>query len=317
MAGRGRRNLRKKRGKKQGKKQGRRRGKQRVSSKASPQGPPFCRLPPELHFYILEFLDHRDLQQLRCTNRYFKHLPSNRDKFLIRQRYVDDFFEEEKEEKEFEDVYLNNMWSERNIAVTLRCYFCFRRRHICMYADSQRIAKRKKGGEHGWKRYCVICGMKKKWWVLGTIHRLEWSIGIYCRLCYSFQILPYRRHCKAGLCEVCEWLTDFVEFDVSDTNRRKKRRVSEWGPDVVEWGVDKRPLGYLSWHRVRRQVLRKIRMERETAGHMRNLVQTVDERLQEVRRNGPLVETICNQWACSPEYPEGWTVRELFGDVEE
>ncbi|KAF3490781.1 GATA transcriptional activator AreA [Arthroderma uncinatum] len=59
-------------------------------------------LPPEIQLCILKQLDYRDIQQLRCTSRYFKYLPSKRDMSYAREEYSARLFAAEMEECESE-----------------------------------------------------------------------------------------------------------------------------------------------------------------------------------------------------------------------
>lgn len=188
----------------------------RIHSPSSSLGPPshdntysyhqcgLNALPSELHLEILSYLNFRDLQMFRATNKYFRSLHSSGELAYFRSAYVRQLFEEEAAEVadsavlHSTDIYDYPHHSHHNSIYTsddnedddslsgaffLTCYTCLRTLYYTHFSSTQRTRRRSKGHADAMKRFCKDCGLRDHKWGPGALLEFPTGLEVYCRRC--------------------------------------------------------------------------------------------------------------------------------------
>ena len=114
---------------------------------SSPPPPALLRLPAELHQDIIDFLELPEQAMLAGSCRYFAS--------TIKQPTFEDFLQAEASE-----------WAiARKLYV---CKGCRRFRHLVDFSDDMRKGKRGRSGVEASTRFCIRCGVERKWYASGT-----------------------------------------------------------------------------------------------------------------------------------------------------
>ncbi|ORY15253.1 hypothetical protein BCR34DRAFT_585154 [Clohesyomyces aquaticus] len=109
--------------------------------------PLLLRLPPELHYDIVDLLEIQDKARLSRTNQYFSSLikPPTHQEFLAAE---------------------TGQWSISSELFT--CKGCIRFRPLIQFTDDMRKGKRGRNGAEANTRFCIKCGVDRDWFALGA-----------------------------------------------------------------------------------------------------------------------------------------------------
>lgn len=178
-------------------------------SKAAKPPPSLMDLPSDLHVQLLSHLEYPDLEMLRGTNSYFRHLPSDLDIAHSRSSYVQTLLQQEQQEVSYAHSLSfspdpNDVLAADTNNYFLRCYFCFRRKHISNFTGTQFTQRRSKGHADAGKRFCTSCGVRDRRWEPGTILSTPREQLVYCRRCRELKPLSSASGWRSfGFCEEC------------------------------------------------------------------------------------------------------------------
>ncbi|EEH09407.1 conserved hypothetical protein [Histoplasma capsulatum G186AR] len=169
-------------------------------------------LPSELHLQLMSWLDFRDIQMLRATNSYFRHLPSDTQIARIRRDYVADLVSAEMKEvaesaANAASTPASNDTSSDDASQRLTCYSCLRHLLIHAFSRTQMTRRRGKGHADASKRFCVDCALRLHKWEPGISLSFSWGDAVYCRRCRGLVPLrnsPAEWAGTLGLCEGCQ-----------------------------------------------------------------------------------------------------------------
>ncbi|WEW61391.1 hypothetical protein PRK78_006881 [Emydomyces testavorans] len=206
----------------------------------------FIRLPTDIHVQLLSYLDYRDLQMLRATNTYFRHLFSDCEIAKTKRAYIRTLQEQEAKELladeqlrfELEENEID--WVVAELELRLTCYTCFRRLFLYDFADTQTTRRRRKGHADSWKRFCTKCAIRHNKWEPGIRLPFRGQKMVYCRRCRDVKPVPFPEALEMlGLCQSCCDVIEIASFqeafelDWYETKRLIDRFFAGYGSSRV------------------------------------------------------------------------------------
>ncbi|KAK2818384.1 hypothetical protein FQN49_007953 [Arthroderma sp. PD_2] len=142
-------------------------------------------------------------------------------------------------------------------------------------------------------------------WRLGAVHRLKGRTMIYCRMCHALAGPPRKKGgCKSGLCWLCQGLVEFAEYDIDRPSQRSQACGGPAPKKECKKAKGKRAHRSIDWNRVKPFVARMAKKKPVPGFTKEGHIDMVDSYLRTQRIRGPVVETCCRSWECSPVYLE-------------
>lgn len=164
-------------------------------------------LPTELHLAILPHLQYDSLSSLRAVNRHFSSVVSLEMITAALQRHqevkrqlVRAEHAQYRKEWVFDDAAhdVSDLGIESHV-----CYTCLEEKPSGDFTEKHVIKKRARGGPFAIKRFCINCGLKKRW-NGGTVIESWRKFYVVCVACKELKIavVPGRK-VKWSVCLDC------------------------------------------------------------------------------------------------------------------
>jgi hypothetical protein len=162
-------------------------------------------LPTELHLAIVPHLHYASLASLRAVNRHFSSLIPLEMVTTARQSLKRQLVRTEHAQYRSKWILDDTAWEVSDLGIESHvCYMCLEEKPSGDFTEKHVIKKMARGGALAIKRFCIDCGLKKRW-KGGTVIESWGEFYIVCVACRELKITVVfgREEVKWSVCLDC------------------------------------------------------------------------------------------------------------------